>query len=217
LAYDVDMATETRITLNRARVIEAAVAYADTNGIDDMSMRKLGAELGVEAMSLYNHVDDKADLQSGMIDHVFAAIDLPDPELDWKEQTRRIGRAAMEQFATHPWVVFLLMQQGNTGPGSLRFMDYVVGVLLRAGFSESDTHHAWQMLASHTMGYTFQSAAAPGVIESEYSKLEAQMGQLVEEFPNVARIAPNLIQCAYDREYMFGLEIIIDGLESRLG
>ena len=96
-------------------------------------------------------------------------------------------------------------------------MDRVVGVLLEAGFSEDDTHHAWQMLASHTMGYAFQSAGAPGVVESEMSKLEAQMPQLTAAFPNVARIAPNLINCAYDREYMFGLEIIIDGLESRLG
>lgn len=216
LAYDVDMTTETRATLTRDRVIEAGVAYADAHGIDDMSMRKLGAELGVEAMSLYNHVDDKADLFNGMIDYVFGSIELPDPSRDWKDQTRQVGRAAMEQFGEHNWVVFLLMQQGNTGPGSLRFMDHVVGVLLDAGFSESDTHHAWQMLASHTMGYAFQSAQAPAMMEGEYAKLEAQMAQLAVDFPNVARIAPNLAQCAYDREYMFGLEIIIDGLESRL-
>ncbi len=217
LAYDVDMTAETRTTLNRDRVIEAAVTYADTHGIDDMSMRKLGAQLGVEAMSLYNHVDDKSDLHQGMIDFVFGSIELPDSDLGWKEQTRVIGQAAMAQFGAHSWVVFLLMQEGNTGPGSLRFMDHVVGVLLEAGFSEADTHHAWQMLASHTMGYAFQSANGPGVHEGEYAKLETQMAQLASAFPNVARIAPNLINCRFDREYMFGLEIIIDGLESRLG
>jgi AcrR family transcriptional regulator len=217
LAYDVDMATETRITLTRDRVIDAAVAFADEHGIDDMSMRKLGAELGVEAMSLYNHVDDKSDLQSGMIDFVFNTIELPDPGLGWKEQTRIIGKAAMEAFNQHAWVVFLLMQQGNTGPGSLRFMDRVVEVFLDAGFTESDTHHAWQMLASHTMGYAFQSAAGPGVHEAEFAKFAANMAEVTSSFPNVARIAPNLINCAFDREYMFGLEIIIDGLEARLG
>lgn len=217
MPYDVDMATETRTTLNRDRVIEAAVSYADRHGIEDMSMRKLGAELGVEAMSLYNHVADKADLQNGMIDYVFNSVELPDVGLDWKEQTRHIGKAAMEQFGKHSWVVFLLMQEGNTGPGSLRFMDYVVGVFLEAGFSEADTHHAWQMLASHTMGYAFQSSAGSDVVEPEFAKLEAQMAQLAVEFPNVARIAPNLAHCAYDREYMFGLEIIIDGLDARLG
>lgn len=217
MSYDGNVTTETRTTLNRDRVIEAAVAYADEHGIDDMSMRKLGAELGVEAMSLYNHVEDKADLQRGMIDYVFASIELPDAELDWKEQIRLVGKSAMDQFGKHSWVVFLLMQEGNTGPGALRFMDRVVFLFLDAGFGESDTHHAWQMLASHTMGYAFQSANGPGVNKGEYSKLEAQMAQLAVEFPSVARIAPDLMNCAFDREYMFGLEIIIDGLESRLG
>lgn len=217
MAYDTNMATETRATLTRDRVVEAAVAYADSHGIDDMSMRKLGAELGVEAMSLYNHVEDKADLQSGMIDYVFNSIDLPDPGLGWKEQTRIIGKSAMEAFIRHAWVVFLLMQQGNTGAGSLRFMDRVVGVFLEAGFSESDTHHAWQMLASHTMGYAFQSSTGPGVHDAKYARFAANLAAVTDNFPHVARIAPNLIDCAYDREYMFGLEIIIDGLDSRLG
>jgi AcrR family transcriptional regulator len=215
LTYDVEVTTETRPTLSRERVIEAAVAYADEHGIDDMSMRKLGAQLSVEAMSLYNHVDDKADLHMGMIDFVFSSIALPDSNLDWKDQTRDVGKSAMEAFGRHNWVVYLLMQHGNTGPGSLRFMDHVVGILLNAGFNEADTHHAWQMLASHTMGYAFQSANGPGVHDDEYAKLEAQMAQLSVAYPNVARIAPDLIDCAFDREYMFGLEIIIDGLESR--
>ncbi len=215
MTYDVDMTTETRATLNREKVVEAAVAYADEHGIDDMSMRKLGAELGVEAMSLYNHVADKADLQNAMIDYVFEAIDLPDSDLGWKDQVRIVGQNAITQFTKHPWVVFLLMQHGNTGPGSLQFMDRVVGVLLGAGFSDNDTHHAWQMLASHTMGYAFQSASA-SERDQQNAKFESQMVQLTTAFPNVARIAPNLINCAYDREYMFGLEIIIDGLESRL-
>jgi AcrR family transcriptional regulator len=214
LTYDGNVTTETRITLNRDRVIEAAVEYADTHGIDDMSMRKLGAELGVEAMSLYNHVNDKADLYDGMIDYVFDSIELPDEGLDGKEQTRRVGKSAMEVFGTHSWVVYLLMQQGNTGPGSLRFMDHVVAAFLDAGFNEDDTHHAWQMLASHTMGYAFQATSAPD--SHEYAKLEPQLPQLAISFPNVARIAPNLFTCSYDAEYMFGLEIIIDGLESRL-
>ena len=72
MPYDADMATQTRETLTRDRIIDAAVAYADANGIESLSMRKLGAALNVEAMSLYNHVDNKNDIYDGMIDYVFA-------------------------------------------------------------------------------------------------------------------------------------------------
>jgi AcrR family transcriptional regulator len=211
------MTTDTRIPLSRDRVIEAAVALADEHGLDGISMRKLGAELGVEAMSLYNHVDDKGDLFDGMIDHVFISIQIPDGELSWQDQTRLIGQGAMDRFSAHPWVASLLMQRGNFGPAALAFMDHVVGILFAAGFNEEDVHHAWQMLASHTIGYAFQSSGGAGVQEKDFISFEDDLPRIAAEFPYVARLAPFLIECSWDTEYMFGLEIIIDGLESRLG
>lgn len=216
MTYDVGMTTTTRTPLSRERVVEAAVAFADEHGLEEMSMRKLGAELGVEAMSLYNHVVDKGDLLDGMIDHVFAAIPLPEGDLEWKEQLRLIGRSAMDHFGDHPWVVWLLMQRGNTGPGALAFMDHVLGILIDAGFEDEDVHHAWQMLASHTMGYAFQSSTGTASDEKDYAELEMQVPRLTVDFPNVGRLAPLLIDCSWDTEYRFGLEIILDGLESRL-
>jgi AcrR family transcriptional regulator len=209
------MTTDTRIPLSRDRVIEAAVGLADEHGPDGISMRKLGAELGVEAMSLYNHVDDKGDLLDGMIDHVFVSIPLPDGELSWQDQTRLIGQGAMDRFSAHPWVASLLMQRGNFGPGALAFMDHVIGILFGAGFSDEDAHHAWQMLASHTMGYAFQSSGS-GVQEKDYTSFKDDLPAIAARFPYVARLAPCLIECSWDTEYMFGLEIIINGLESRL-
>lgn len=217
MTYDVGMTTTTRQPLTRERVIEAAVAYADEHGVDDMSMRKLGAELGVEAMSLYNHVDNKDDLYSGMVDWVFSQITLADATLVWKEQARIIGRDALEVFRAHPWVVSLLMTIGNFGDGALRFMNHVLNVLLDAGLSDEDAHHAWQMLASHTMGYAFQSMGGKGTHHKDFSSIEEQLPRISREFPNVARLAPLLIDCSWDTEYQFGLEIILDGLEARLG
>ncbi len=214
--YDVGMTTTARAPLTRERIIEAAVAYADTHGVDDLSMRKLGTELGVEAMSLYNHVENKDEIYDGMIDNVFAQIPLPDASLDWRDQMRQIGSGAMDHFTAHPWVVVLLMQRGNFGPGALSFMDHVLGIFDEAGFSEEDQHHAWQMLASHTMGYSFQQATNPGTMEKDLANLGARMHEVADHFPHVARLAPLLAQCQFDDEYMFGLEIIIDGLEARL-
>ncbi len=216
MIYDVGMTTTARAPLTRERIIEAAVAYADVHGVDDLSMRKLGAELGVEAMSLYNHVENKDEIYDGMIDNVFARIPLPDASLDWRDQMRQIGAGAMDHFTAHSWVVALLMQRGNFGPGALSFMDHVLGIFDEAGFSDEDQHHAWQMLASHTMGYSFQQAMKPGAAHAEIANLKTRMDEVADHFPHVARLAPLLAECEFDREYMFGLEIIIDGLEARL-
>lgn len=216
MTYDGYVTTTARRPLTRERVIETAVDYADAHGVDEMSMRKLGAQLGVEAMALYNHVDNKPDLYDGMIDYVFEQIALADSSLPWKEQIRLMGADALAKFSDHPWVVLLLSTQGNFGDGSLRFMDHVLGILLKAGFSEEETHHAWQMLASHTMGYAFQSTFGERSDYQDMSVLEERLPVLIREVPNVVRLAPLLIDCSWDEEYLFGLEIIIDGLEARL-
>lgn len=214
MTYDVGMVSPTRPPLTRDRIIEAAVAYADENGVDDLSMRKLGAELGVEAMSLYNHVENKDDIYDGMIDRIFSGIEIPGDDLGWKERARHIGRATMAEFSRHPWMVHLSMARGMFGPGALRFMDQVLGLLADAGFDDEDAHHAWQMLASHTMGYAFGYGSAAR--EKDFTEFEDNLPRLARELPNVARLAPHLINCSWDDEYMFGLEIILDGLESRL-
>ena len=215
VTYDVGMISTARTPLTRDRIIEAAVSYADENGVDDLSMRKLGAELGVEAMSLYNHVENKDDIYDGMIDQIFGGILIPGDELGWKERARRIGKATMAEFSRHPWIVHLCMARGIFGPGALRFMDHVLGLLSDAGFDDEEAHHAWQMLASHTLGYAFQYGTAAR--EKDFAELEERLPRLTRELPHVARLAPLLINCSWDAEYMFGLEIILDGLESRLG
>jgi AcrR family transcriptional regulator len=216
VTYDVVMTdTETRAPLNRERIIDAAVSFADENGVEELSMRKLGAELGVEAMSLYNHVENKDDIFDGMIDHVFASVPVPDTEADWKVSIRDVALKAMDQFTAHPWTVNLLMQRGSFGNSSLLFMDRVLGLLRNAGFSDEDTHHAWQMLASHTMGCAFQQASG-GFKDKDWDGLEQQLSRLGEEYPNVADLAPYLGDCEFGAEFAFGLVIIIDGLDTRL-
>jgi AcrR family transcriptional regulator len=216
LTYDAVMPpTETRLPLNRERIIDAAVTYADDNGVEELSMRKLGAELGVEAMSLYNHVENKDDIFDGMIDRVFASVPLPPTDAEWTTAIRETVLKAMDQFTAHPWMVSLLMQRGNYGNSSLLFMDRALGLLRNAGFSDEDTHHAWQMLASHTMGYAFQMVSG-GPKDKDWEGIEGQLADLAEDYPNVARLAPYLGDCEFAGEFAFGLEIIIDGLNARL-
>jgi AcrR family transcriptional regulator len=214
VTYDVAMVATTRPPLTRDRIIEVAVAYADEHGVEGLSMRKLGAELSVEAMSLYNHVENKDDMFDGMIDFVFSAIPIPDADLDWKDHLRKLGEGTMTVFGRHAWIIHLCMTRGLSGPGALRFMDHVLGVLAEAGFDDEYAHHAWQMMASHTMGYALQ--AGVGVAEKDHAEFEMMLPKLAREVPNVARMAPFLINCSWSDEYMFGLEIILDGLGARL-
>ncbi len=216
MTYDVGMTTETRAPLSRERIIEAAVGFADENGVAGLSMRKLGAVLGVEAMSLYNHVADKEDILDGMIDRVFQSIPLPDLQLDWRAAIRQGGVGAMEAFTAHPWVISLLGSRGSTRPAALAFMERALAILSRAGFSDADTHHAWQLIASHTIGYAFQQITSPGTANFDRGAFEAWLSREGDLHPSITRLAPLIMDCRFDREFEFGLDVIIDGLSARL-
>src|SRR5215217_2793599 len=96
---------EPRIRLSRERVLLAAIGLADEGGVEALSMRKLGHELGVEAMSLYNHVANKHDIVDGMVDLVFGEIGLPPRGVDWKTAMRRRAIAARKVLARHSWAI----------------------------------------------------------------------------------------------------------------
>ncbi len=215
--YDGAMISRTsNPALSRDRIIEAACAFADVHGAEALSMRKLGTELGAGTMSLYNYVQNKEDIQDGMIDYVFSSVPFPDGDSDWKAAIREITISVMDRFTVHPWVVSLLMVRKHFGPGSMAFMERVLAIFTDAGFSDEDTHHAWQMLASHTSGYAFQQVAGPGPMDKKVANLDAMLEEIDDAFPHVARMAPLMAGCDYRSEFAFGLDIIIDGLASRL-
>src|SRR4051794_44630 len=101
-------ASAPRMPLSRERVLEAAIAFADANGIESLTMRKLGEAVGVEAMSLYNHVANKSDLLDGMIDVVFSEVGLPSREDDWKMGMRRRALSMRSGLSRHRWAVGLM-------------------------------------------------------------------------------------------------------------
>src|SRR6266700_7139713 len=97
-----------RAPLSRDQVLRAAVALADESGIEALSMRKLGQVLGVEAMSLYNHVANKGDLLDGMVDFVFSEIELPAGGGDWKTSMRQRAVSVRQALGRHPWAIGLM-------------------------------------------------------------------------------------------------------------
>ena len=122
MSTQTDPATQQRIPLNRERVLEAAVDLADRAGIESVSMRKLGQELGVEAMSLYNHVKNKDDLLDGIVEQVAAELEVPTLDGDWKSAMRRRALTAHAVLMRHPWATMLIVSRVNVGPAMLRYV-----------------------------------------------------------------------------------------------
>src|ERR1700736_1830304 len=132
VATQAKRAAKRRAALTRERILRAAIILADRDGIDSLSMRKLGNELGVEAMSLYNHVRNKVDMLDGMVDVVFSEIDLPADGVDWGIAMRTRAISARQALLRHPWAIGLMESRATPGPATLRHHDAVLGSLRRS-------------------------------------------------------------------------------------
>jgi AcrR family transcriptional regulator len=206
-----------RAPLSRDRVLRAAVTRADQEGISSLSMRKLGEALGVEAMSLYNHVASKSDLLDGMIDIVFSEIDLPAGGDDWKATMRRRAISARQVLRRHPWAIGLMESRTSPGAATLRHHDAVLGCLRRAGFSIELTAHAYSLLDSYIYGFTLQEASLPFGSGAEAAQVAHQIsGQFASgQYPHLAEMATeHVLRPGYDYgdEFAIGLDLILDGL-----
>jgi AcrR family transcriptional regulator len=213
-----DAGSAPRIPLSRARVLQAAVAFADDHGIESLSMRKLAQAVGVEAMSLYNHVANKTDLLDGMIDLVFSEIELPSREAGWKTAMRQRATSVRTVLARHRWAIGLMESRTSPGPATLRHHDAVIGCLRKAGFSVEMAAHAYAVLDSYIYGFALQERALPFHTPEETAALaQVIVAQFpVGEYPNLAEFTfEHVLKPGYDYgdEYDFGLDLILDGLE----
>jgi AcrR family transcriptional regulator len=209
---------ERRLPLSRERILCAAIDLADQAGIDTLTMRKLGQALGVEAMSLYNHIANKEDLLDGMVDVVFREIGLPPSGADWKSAMRQRAIKVREVLARHPWAIGLLESRSRPGPATLRHHDAVIGCLRTAGFSITMAAHAYSLLDSYIYGFALQQANLPFTGEGDIAEVGEQ---ILRQFPADAYpyftelTTQHALQPGYDyaNEFMFGLDLILDGLE----
>jgi AcrR family transcriptional regulator len=203
--------------LAREQVLRTAIALADAGGIESLSMRRLGVELGVEAMSLYHHVANKSDLLDGMVDGVFAEIDLPSGDQGWREAMRRRALSARAVMARHPWATQLMESRTTPGPATLRHHDQVLGILRGAGFSVPMAAHAFSLLDSYIYGFALQEATLPFETGEQTAALaESILARAAGEYPHLTELTVEYImKPGYDHgaEFAFGLELILDALE----
>jgi len=209
-----------RVPLNRDRILAAAVEIADERGVGAVTMREVASRLGVEAMSLYNHVANKDDMLDGMADLVARQFDLPEDVEDWREAMRRRAVSAHQVFGRHPWAPMLFDSRGSSGPSALRYFDWVLGTLIRAGFSIDDAARAFSTLDSYIYGFGIEQINfSAGSDASPEERAEAVLSYIpAEQYPYLHRMASHAMQFGYDAEadFDFGLEIILDGLDRTL-
>src|ERR687896_992426 len=154
-------ATEPRVPLSKERVLHAAVALAARDGIESLTMRKLADEIGVGVMSLYYYVPNKEELITGMVDIVFAEIELPPRDVDWRAAMRRRALSTREALNRHRWAVGLMESQEMPGPASIRLHDAVLGCLREAGFSIEMTIQAYSLIDAYIYGFAIQEKTVP--------------------------------------------------------
>jgi AcrR family transcriptional regulator len=213
-----DPSVEPRIPLNRERVFQAAVALADERGLESVSMRALGEELGVEAMSLYHYVANKDELLGGMVDVVFSEIEPPTTGVDWKPAMRQRAISTREALARHPWAVGRLGSSPSPGPAHFRLVNAVLGCLREAGFSVENAVHAYSALDAYIYGFALQEKTLPVDTPGELAEaVESTRHQFsADEYPHLAEtITGHVTKPEYDfaDEFEFGLDLILAGLE----
>ena len=202
-----------RQPLSRRRVLEEAVRFTDREGLEALTMRRLGSELGVEAMSLYNHVPNKSALLDGMLEVLLGELEVPPPAHDWEERIKEGYRAFRRLAHEHPNVFPLLVNRPPDTMDGAWLVEELLRTLRLAGLDRESALHAFRALSSYAFGYAMAEIRG-FTLEPAGSRLGAR-SLSPAKFPNLCELAPYLEEVDHDREFEFGLEVIIAGLRDR--
>jgi AcrR family transcriptional regulator len=205
-----------RITLTRELVLRTALSLIDEGGLEAFSMRQLGAKLGVEAMSLYNHVAGKDDIIDGVLDLVVEEIAIPAVGGDWRAAMKERALSALRAFRRHPWASALMDSRLSSNPSRLRYFDAILGTLLVAGFSLELASRAFSLLDCYIYGFGRQRLNMVSSGEPKSEKRAEAFGENLasQPYPHLAKMTEFAMTTGYDEDadFEFGIELILDGL-----
>ena len=212
-------ATRKKQRLTAERVLDGAMALADEIGVDALTIRKLADALDTKPMTIYHHVPSKDAILDGMVDRVFAEIERPPEDLDWKPAMRRRCLSARDVLARHSWAAALMESRTNPGPETLGHHDAVLGCLRRGGLSLEMTAHAYALLDACVYGFALQETSLPSTEGPELADLaESIMAPMPEgTYPYLREFSTeHVLQPGYDfgAEFEFGLDLILDALDA---
>jgi AcrR family transcriptional regulator len=220
MSAEVEVGTETRTPLTRERVLRAAVALADRDGIESLSMRNLAQALDVVPMALYRHVANKEELLDGLVDVVIAEIEPPLTDADWKTTIRERILSARRALLRHPWASRLMESRKSPTPVVLDYMDSMIGLFRTGGFSLDLTHHAMHAMGSRMFGFTQEifndtTDIDPAAEAEMWSAMAGTYPYIFEIFTSISHDDASTVGpgCDDQFEFEFALDLMLEGLE----
>lgn len=209
-----------RKLITHKKIISAAISVADKAGVEGLSMRSIAKKLGIEAMSLYNHVKNKDEILDQIVDKIFSEIKWDQSNKSWRESMTERAISTREVLKKHPWAVTILESRKNPGPTTLAHHDAVIGCLRKAGFSLPLTAAAFSALDSYIFGFVMSEQSLPFESDEEVAILAEQMlSQFPKDaFPNLYEFTADYVfkpGYSYKKEFLNGLDLLLDSLESR--
>jgi AcrR family transcriptional regulator len=205
--------------LSRDAIVDAAARVADRGGLPAVSMRGVGKELGVEAMSLYHHVAGKAELLDGLADWVFAQIRLPNPAERWRPAMTQRAVSARSVLAAHPWALPLIESRRRPGPALLRHHDSVLGFLRRGGFSVDLAAQAFSVIDAYVYGFVLTEVTLPFDAGETAEAFVGDIDLPADTYPYLTEMMREMVigaDYAYGNEFDRGLDLILDQLADRI-
>jgi AcrR family transcriptional regulator len=220
MATKIEAKAEPREPLTKERILRTAVALADEGGVDSLSMRRIAQELGVVPMALYKHVANKDEMLDGMVDVVVGEIDPPLAGADWKTAIRERVLSARRALLRHPWASRVIESRTAPTPTVIGYMDEMIGILRKGGFSVDLTHHAMHAMGSRALGFSQELFDDTPDDPPEIQAIAAQ--QMAEAYPYISEMAAAISHddasvvgqgCDDQFEFEFALDLMLDGLD----
>ncbi|QLE73118.1 TetR family transcriptional regulator [Streptomyces rectiverticillatus] len=217
--------------LDRRRIVAATIRLLDAEGLEKFSMRRLAAELGVTAMSVYWYVDNKDDLLEYALDEIWAEVALPDPSddgADWRDQLRSLAEAYRRCLSAHPWVSHLVGRYLNLGPRSMAFSNATIAAMCRSGIPRERVTGALAALFQFVHGFCTieglykERCRAAGVTENEYFRDVMNVVSATPEWAETYREAAEVAETwgkagsvaeMRQRDFAYALDTVIAGIE----
>jgi AcrR family transcriptional regulator len=211
--------------LSRQQIVAEAIKLLDADGLDTLSMRNLGKQLGAGATSLYRHVANKDELMELVVDEVYGEIEVPDGSAGWRASMVTCSNSVRAMILRHPWIASVLGQIGTSylGPNVMRLSDQMLGLFEEAGYSLEEADLALSALLAYVIGWAISEAATmtalsrSGLSEREWAeRIEPVAKEAAKSHPRMSRLS-ELWSDSFDNEnrtdgFTYGLEKFLNGL-----